>query len=118
MEENKSEFDEIKKILKINFPTTQLYAYNDFKNISNYIQSTLNPIQKPYFNLLKIYNNTLEFKTTNTQVLPIEITGIRLNDKVLNLQSPLFVDGMNFKTNIFQKILKSNVHLYNVITQI
>ena len=106
VEENKSEFEEVKKILKLNFPTTQLYNYDDFKNISNYIQNTLNPIQKPYFNLLKIHNNTLEFKTTNTQLLPIEITGIRINDQVLDLQSPLFVDGMNYETNIFQKILK------------
>ena len=106
VEENKSEFEEIKKILKLNFPTTQLYNYDDFKNISNYIQNTLNPIQKPYFNLLKIHNNTFEFKTTNTQLLPIEITGIRINDQVLDLQSPLFVDGMNYETNIFQKILK------------
>ena len=106
VEENKSEFDEIKKILKLNFPTIKLYKYDDFKNISNYIQSTLNPIQKPYFNLLKIFNNTLEFKTTNTQILPIEITGIKINDKVLDLQSPLFIDGMNFETNNFQKISK------------
>ena len=106
VEENKSEFEEIKKILKLNFPTIKLYKYDDFKNISNYIQSTLNPIQKPYFNLLKIFNNTLEFKTTNTQILPIEITGIKINDKVLDLQSPLFIDGMNFETNNFQKISK------------
>ena len=106
VEENNSEFEEVKKILKLNFPTARLYAYDDFKNISNYIQSTLNPIQKPYFNLLKIFNNTLEFKTTNTQILPIEITGIKVKDKVLNLQSPLFIDGMNFETNNFQKISK------------
>ena len=49
---------------------------------------------------------TLEFKTTNTQILPIEITGIKVKDKVLNLQSPLFIDGMNFETNNFQKISK------------
>ena len=123
VEENKSEFEEIKKILKLNFPTTQLYNYDDFKNISNYIQNTLNPIQKPYFNLLKIHNNTFEFKTTNTQLLPIEITGIRINDQVLDLQSPLFVDGMNYETNIFQKILKidcsplqcDNIDLKNII---
>ena len=123
VEENKSEFEEVKKILKLNFPTTKLYVYDDFKNISNYIQSTLNPIQKPYFNLLKILDNTLEFKTSNTQILPIEITGMRINDKFLNLQSPLFVNGMNFETNNFQKILKiesaplqcNNMDLENII---
>ncbi len=106
VEENKSEFDEVKKILKINFPTTQLFNYEDYENISNYIQNTLNPIQKPYFNVLKVLNNTLEFKTTNTQILPIEIIGININDQVLDLKSPLFVDGMRLETNDFQKNLK------------
>ena len=106
VKENKNEFDVIKKILKINFPTTQLFINDDFKNISDYIQNTLNPIQKPYFNVLKVLNNTLEFKTTNTQILPIEITGISIDDKVLDLKSPLFVDGMDLETNDFQKILK------------
>ena len=106
VKENKDEFDVIKKILKINFPTTQLFINGDFKNISDYIQNTLNPIQKPYFNVLKVLNNTLEFKTTNTQILPIEITGISIDDKVLDLKSPLFVDGMDLETNDFQKILK------------
>ena len=45
VEENKLEFDHVKKILKINFPTTQLFNYEDYENISNYIQNTLNPIQ-------------------------------------------------------------------------
>ena len=106
VEENKSEFDYIRKILKLNFPSAKLFIKKDFENISNHIQYTLDPIQKPYFNLLNISNNTLEFKTTNTQILPIEITGITVNDKLLNLQFPLLVNGMNLETRNFQKILK------------
>ena len=45
MEENKSEFEHVKKILKINFPRTQLFNYKNYENISNYIQNTLNPIK-------------------------------------------------------------------------
>ena len=48
---------------------------------------------------------------------------MRINDKFLNLQSPLFVNGMNFETNNFQKILKiecaplqcNNMDLENII---
>ena len=37
VEENKSEFEEIKKILKLNFPTIKLYKYDEYQHISNYV---------------------------------------------------------------------------------
>ena len=106
VEENKSEFEKIKRLLKLNFPTEEIFLIEDFEKVSSFIQNTLNPVQKPYFNLLKISNNIMELKATNTQILPIEITGINLGDKSLNLQSNLFVNGFDQSKNDFQKTFK------------
>ena len=106
IEENKSEFEKLIRILKINFPTKEIFINNDFNNVSLFIQNTLNPVQKPYFNLLRVSNNILEFKATNTQILPIEITGINLGNKNLNFKSNLRVNGLNLNKKDFQRILK------------
>jgi len=106
VEENKSEFEKIKRLLKINFPTEEIFLIEDFEKVSSFIQNTLNPVQKPYFNLLKISNNIMELKATNTQILPIEITGINLGDKSLNLQSNLFINGFDLSKKDFQKTFK------------
>ena len=106
IEENKSEFEKIKRLLKINFPTEEIFLIEDFEKVSSFIQNTLNPVQKPYFNLLKISNNIMELKATNTQILPIEITGINLGDKSLNLQSNLFINGFDLSKKDFQKTFK------------
>ena len=108
---NEAEFEEVKKILKLNFPSVELFTSKDFENISTFIQSTLKPIQKPYFNLLKISNNSLEFKVTNTQILPIEITGLAIDNDLLELDSNFFVGGIDLNANFynksdFQKIIK------------
>ena len=108
VEENRSEFEEVKKILKLNFPTEEIFVEENFRKVSTFIQNTLKPIQKPYFNLLKISNNILELKVTNTQILPIEITGITLDEKFLNLQSSSFVNGLDINKKKFQKIVKIN----------
>ncbi len=106
VEENKSEFDKVKRILKLNFPAEEIFINEDFEKVSSFIQNTLNPIQKPYFNSLKISDNILEFKATNTQILPIEITGINLEDKFLNLKSKLFIGGFDRNNKDFQKTFK------------
>lgn len=106
VKENKTEFDKIKKILKLNFPSEELFVGKDFQKVSLYIQNTLNPIQKPYFNLLNVSNNFLELRATNTQILPIEIVGLTLNENTLNLKSSSFVDGLDLNSNKFHKIIK------------
>ena len=106
IEENKSEFEKIKRLLKINFPTEEIFLIEDFEKVSSFIQNTLNPVQKPYFNILKISKNILELKVTNTQILPIQITGINLGDKSLNLQSNLFINGFDLSKKDFQKTFK------------
>jgi hypothetical protein len=111
IKDNEAEFEEVKKILKLNFPSEELFISQDFKNVSTFIQNTLNPIQKPFFNLLKISNNNLEFKVTNTQILPIEITGLAKENDVLDLKSNFFVGGIDLYTDLynksdFQKIVK------------
>jgi hypothetical protein len=103
IKQNEAEFKEVKKILKLNFPSEELFINKDFENISTFIQNTLNPIQKPHFNLLKIFNNNLEFKVTNTQILPIEITGLAKDNDILDLKSSIFVGGVNVNSNFFNK---------------
>ena len=103
---SKSEFEKIKRLLKINFPTEEIFLIEDFEKVSSFIQNTLNPVQKPYFNILKISKNILELKVTNTQILPIQITGINLGDKSLNLQSNLFINGFDLSKKDFQKTFK------------
>ena len=110
IQENQSEFDEIKKILKINFPSKSLFVSKDFKDVSNFIQNTLKPIQKPYFNLLKIKNNIIELKVTNTQILPIEITSLSSNGEYLKLQDKIYINGLNLNSQINQKIIKINCY--------
>ncbi len=110
IQENQSEFDEIKKILKINFPSKSLFVSEEFKDVSNFIQNTLKPIQKPYFNLVKIENNIIELKVTNTQILPIEITSLSSNGKYLKLQDKIYIDGLNLNSQIYQKIVKINCY--------
>ena len=111
VKQNEAEFAEVKKILKLNFPSEKLFISKDFENVSSFIQNTLKPIQKPYFNLLKISNNILEFKVTNTQILPIEIIGLAADNNMLDLNSSFFVGGIDlyadsYNTSDFQKIIK------------
>ena len=108
VEVNRDEFEKLIRILKINFPSEKFFRIGDYKKVSSYIQNTLKPIQKPYFNLLNLENNNLELKVTNTQILPIEITGITLENETINFKSKSFINGFNSNTNQSNKIIKIN----------
>ena len=106
IEDNKIEFEEFKKVLKLNFPSEEIYNDQDFKKVSSFIQGTLEPIQKPYFNLLRISSNNLELRVTNTQILPIEIIGINIDSDYIDLISRNFINGFDTNHNQFQKVIK------------
>ena len=92
--------------LKLNFPSKEFYKNQDFEKVSSFIQGTLKPIQKPYFNLLNKFNNNLELRVTNTQILPIEIIGINIDNDYLELNPINFVKGFDTNQKQFQKIIK------------
>ncbi len=108
IEDNKIEFEEFKKVLKLNFPSEEIFNNQDFKKVSSFIQGTLEPIQKPYFNLLKISNNNLELRVTNTQILPIEIIGINIDSDYIDLISRNYINGFDTNHDQFQKVIKIN----------
>ena len=106
IDDNKVEFEKLKKVLKLNFPSKEFYRNQDFEKVSSFIQGTLKPIQKPYFNLLNKFNNNLELRVTNTQILPIEIIGINIDNDYLELNPINFVKGFDTNQKQFQKIIK------------
>ena len=105
---NKAEFENLKKMLKLNFPAEEFYNPQDFKKISSFLQGTLKPVQKPYFNFLNAHDNHLEIKVTNTQILPIEIIGITMGNDSVNFKSKSLIDGFSSNNNRFKKVIKIN----------
>ena len=51
-------------------------------------------------------NNNLELRVTNTQILPIEIIGINIDNDYLELNPINFVKGFDTNQKQFQKIIK------------
>ena len=114
---NKAEFENLKKILKLNFPTEEFYNPQDFKKISSFLQGTLKPVQKPYFNFLNANDNNLEIKVTNTQILPIQIIGITMESDSINFKSKSLIDGFNINNNNYKKVIKINCLIINCIEE-
>ena len=95
IKENEKQFLKIKKILKLNYPTKEIYNHDKYIKVASYIRNTLNPVQEPYFNLFKIKNNILEINVINTQILPIEIKGIKIKQSFVRPKSQFIVQGVH-----------------------
>ncbi len=94
IQENKKEFNKFRKILKQNYPTTEIISEEHLKITKLRVQDFLNPVQgiNSYFSNYE--NNYLSLTISNLQRLPVEILGIELEDEsFVSLNKPLVLKG-------------------------
>jgi len=97
IDKNKDEFDKYKKILQDSYPLDDIINLDDIRNTANFINSSLNPIQKIKVNLIKLENNNLTLNIKNTQALPLEILGLSKKNQEILIKKPVLIGG--FKVN-------------------
>ena len=107
VEENKKDFNRNFKILKVYYPTSDVFSFDYLNEVKNNIKNILNPIQSLNVYYLKYENNYLYFNVQNLQHLPIKINNLNLNDKlVLDVSPNLIVEGYKSKNSTNDHILK------------
>ncbi len=97
--ENINEFNRYKKILKINHPFKEIINLEDINNTKEFIKGSLDPVQKVNVNLISSENNNLKLNIKNTQVLPVEIMGLKKDDKQIYFDRPIFVKGLELNSS-------------------
>ena len=94
IEKNNQEFSRNFKILKTNFPTKEIFSEEQIKITRARIQDLLNPVQGLNVNFLEYEKDILKLKISNLQRLPVEIIGIKLQDKSdINLKKSVILPG-------------------------
>jgi hypothetical protein len=98
--ENRYEYDNLIKILRLNFPSEKITSLNDYIDVAKFISDTLNPIQKPKVNMIQNTKDYLILNITNTQIMPLEIIGINMNDKKIDFENFFLINGGNISRQI------------------
>ena len=94
IEKNNQKFNRNFKILKTNFPTKEIFSEEQIKITRTRIQDLLNPVQGLNVNFLEYEKGKLKLKISNLQRLPVEIIGIKLQDKSdINLKKSVILPG-------------------------
>lgn len=107
--ENKQQFDKNEKILKRNYPTKMIFSKKNLETKRKFIQSTLDPIQGLNAYFLDYHQNNLKIVVKNVQRLPIEITGLELNDgTVIKLEKKVIIEGKKPQRSTVDKIINVN----------
>jgi hypothetical protein len=131
---NNGSFKKYKRILQINSPTKEIFSMDYFEKIRNYIRNTLNPIQGINAYFINYKKDEILLSIQNTQALPVEIKGIKLNKKNsrINLDKLKTINGKKHNQSLENFILKipcknkslcSNVNIdqievvYNILGQ-
>ncbi len=83
IQENRSEFNKYKKILKQNYPTKEIFSLEQIKITKTRVQDLLDPVQglNVYFQDYK--DNFLFLNVSNLQRLPVEVLGLQFEDDSL-----------------------------------
>ena len=98
--ENEDEYKKLIKILKLNFPSEKITNIEDYKGVARFILNTLDPIQKPKANILENTKDYLILKITNTQLMPLNILGIYINNKQIDFENFFLIPGGNISQEI------------------
>ncbi len=106
--ENKKDFAEIRKKLKINYPTNNIFSEKHLEKTRVKIRDTLNPVQGINAFFINYKNDYIYLAIQNTQRLPVEINSIKLNNnQEIFIKKPKIIQGkqVNKPTkNFFLKI--------------
>jgi hypothetical protein len=98
--ENEDEYKKLIKLLKLNFPSENITNIEDYKGVARFILNTLNPIQKPKINILKNTKDYLILKIINTQLMPLNILGINIDNKQIDFENFFWIPGGNISQEI------------------
>ena len=110
--ENKSEFNKLYKIQKINYPNKEIFSFDQLEINRIRIQDFLNPVQGLNIYFSSYNKNILELSVSNLQRLPVEITGIEFADgNKIFLKEPFFIKGRKPQSSV--KILLLNSIVYS-----
>ena len=98
LDDNKDEFNRYKKILKFSNPTKSIFSETYLEKNRKYIFDTLNPIQGINSYYINIKKNQIYLSIRNIQSLPINIVGIKSEDKKIeiNLKKPILISGKKY----------------------
>ena len=92
--DNKIEYSKNLKILKQNYPTKEVFSKKHLEITRLRIQDFLNPVQGLNVYFSNYEENILSLNVSNLQRLPIEIMGLKFEDKSkIFLKKPIFIKG-------------------------
>ena len=94
IEINQNEFDERYKLLKIYYPTNNVFSLDYLGNIKQNIKNILNPVQNLNVYFIKEEDQYFYFNVQNLQSLPVKIKQIITNDNFeIKLENEIKVRG-------------------------
>ena len=116
-DENKKEFNRNLKILKIYYPTSDVFSFDHLNAVKKNIKNVLNPTQSLNVYYLKYKNNYLYFNVQNLQHLPIKINNLNFNDELfLEVPPNTIIEGYQSKKpaqNYTLKVYCDNINYCN-----
>ena len=94
IEDNNSEFNQVYKIMRKNFPTKKIFSDKHLLKTKIRIQDILKPVQGLNVNYNEYNKSILKLDISNLQRLPIEIIGLKLKDGTeLKFEKRIIVKG-------------------------
>lgn len=105
IEKNQNEFNKKYKLLKIYYPTNNIFSLNYLDNVKRNIKNILNPVQNLNAYFIKEEDQYFYFNVQNLQSLPVKIKQIITND---NFKIE-FKNEIKIKGYISKKLPENNI---------